>query len=100
MLKAELNEDLAGLKEFRAKNGIASPLCTRGFGYISTRFIIREDKVRHASSDANPKHTHCPPGATSWSFWQRDLAKSNSPGSHKAHDTLSPDVAKKIVPIF
>ena len=48
----------------------------------------------------NSKHTICPPTATSLSFWQRELAKSNSPGSHKAHATLSPDVAKKRVPIF
>eukprot|EP00795_Rhopilema_esculentum_P010092 gene10092-18742_t len=49
---------------------------------------------------ANPKHNHCPPGATSWCFWQRDLAKCNSPGSHKAHATLSSDVVKKMVTVF
>ena len=26
------------------------------------------------SSDAHPKHIHCPPGAKSWCFWQRDIA--------------------------
>ena len=53
-----------------------------------------------ASSDANPKHGHCPPGATSWCFWQRDLAKGNSSRSHKAHATLSSDVEKKMVSVF
>eukprot|EP00112_Aurelia_sp_Birch-Aquarium-sp1_P002811 Seg1311.5 transcript_id=Seg1311.5/GoldUCD/mRNA.D3Y31 product="hypothetical protein" protein_id=Seg1311.5/GoldUCD/D3Y31 len=53
-----------------------------------------------SSSDLNPKHTHCPPGDKSWCFWQRAVAQSKDPGSHKEHDTLPADIGKKLVPIF
>lgn len=52
------------------------------------------------SSDAHPKHIHCPPGANSWCFWQRDFAMKRTPGEHKEHDTLPAEVGKKLVPIF
>ena len=52
------------------------------------------------SSDAHPKHIHCPPGAKSWCFWQRDIAMKRVPGEHKEHDTLPAEVGKKLVPIF
>ena len=53
-----------------------------------------------SSSDKNPKHVHCPPGETSWCFWQRAIAKSETPGSHADHETLPSDVGRKLVPIF
>ena len=31
--------------------------------------------LHFSSSDKNPKHVHCPPGETSWWFWQRAIAK-------------------------
>ena len=52
------------------------------------------------SSDEHPKHMHCPPGEKSWCFFQRSLAKSEEPGSHKHHDTISAEVGKQLVPIF
>ena len=52
------------------------------------------------SSDAYPKHIHCPPGAKSWCFWQRDVAMKRAPGEHKEHDTLPAEVGKKLVPIL
>ncbi len=53
-----------------------------------------------SSSDTTPKHVHCPPGEKSWCFWQRALAKSETPGSHKSHETLPADIGKCLVPIF
>ncbi len=53
-----------------------------------------------SSSDTNPKHVHCPPGEKSWCFWQRALAKSETPGSHKSLETLPADIGKCLVPIF
>ena len=47
-----------------------------------------------------PKHMHCPPGDHSWCFWQRAIAKSTVPESHEEHETLPPDIGKKLVPIF
>ena len=48
------------------------------------------------SSDAHPKHIHCPPGAKSWCFWQRDIAMKRVPGEHKEHDTLPAEVGKNL----
>ena len=53
-----------------------------------------------SSSHLFPKHHHCPPGEKSWCFWQRAIAKGSTPGSHSEHETLSPDVGQKLVPIF
>ena len=54
-----------------------------------------------SSSDQHPKHMHCPPpGEKSWYFCQRSIAKSEQPGSHKHHDTISAEVGKQLVPIF
>lgn len=53
-----------------------------------------------SSTDDNPKHHHCPPGAQSWCFWQRATAKSEDPGGHKEHETLPPDVGRRLVPLF
>ena len=53
-----------------------------------------------SSTNEHPKHVHCPPGKSSWCFWQRAIAKSEEPGSHKGHDTLPVDIGKKLVPIF
>ena len=52
------------------------------------------------STDNDPKHVHCPPGEKSWCFWQRALAKGVAPGKHKEHETLPPEIGKKMVPIF
>ena len=53
-----------------------------------------------SSSDEHPKHIHCPTGEKSWCFWQRAIATSKDPGSHKEHDTLPSEIGKKLVPIF
>ena len=53
-----------------------------------------------SSSNDHPKHTHCPPGAKSWCFWQRALAQGETPESHKEHETLPADIGKKLAPIF
>ena len=53
-----------------------------------------------SSTDKLPKHNQCPPGKTSWCFWHRAVANSAVPGPHKDHETLSPDIGKKLVPIF
>ena len=41
-----------------------------------------------SSTDKYPKHAHCPPGESSWCFWQRSLAKDQIPGPHKDHELL------------
>ena len=53
-----------------------------------------------SSTDKEPKHIHCPPGEKSWCFWQRAEANSVAPGPHKDHETLSPEIGAKLVPIF
>ena len=53
-----------------------------------------------SSSDTHPKHVHCPPGEASWCFWQRAVARAETPDSHADHETLPSDVGKKLVPIF
>eukprot|EP00794_Sanderia_malayensis_P018474 gene18474-biopygen15564 len=53
-----------------------------------------------SSTDTNPKHVHCPPGESSWCFWQRANAKGEEPGAHKEHEILPPDVGSRLVPIF
>ena len=53
-----------------------------------------------SSTNEHPKHVHCPPGKSSWCFWQRAIAKSEEPGSHKGHDTLPVDIGEKLVSIF
>ena len=52
------------------------------------------------STDKDPKHIHCPPGAQSWCFWQRACSKDEVPGPHKEHDSLPLEIGKKLVPIF
>ena len=56
--------------------------------------------LHFSSSDEHPKHVHCPIGEKSWCFWQRAIATSNDPGSHKEHDTLPSDIGRRLVPIF
>ena len=53
-----------------------------------------------SSTDEMPKHVHCPPGEKLWCFWQRALAKGESPSKHKDHETLPPEIGTKMVPIF
>ena len=57
-------------------------------------------KLYMSSTDQDQKHVHCPPGESSWCFWQRALAKSVPLGGHKDHETLSTEIGKKLVPIF
>ena len=56
--------------------------------------------LHFSSSDEHPKHVHCPTGEKSWCFWQRAIAASNDPGSHKEHETLPSDIGRRLVPIF
>ena len=53
-----------------------------------------------SSTDAAPKHVHCPPGKKSWCFWQRAVAKSEVAGKHKDHEGLPIETGQKLVPIF
>ena len=53
-----------------------------------------------SSTDVFPKHQQCPPGTKSWCFFQRSLANNRGTGSHKEHETISPDIGKQLVPIF
>ena len=53
-----------------------------------------------SSSDVFSKHYHCPPGKRSCCFWQRAIAKGGTLGGHSEHETLSPDLGQKLVPIF
>ena len=53
-----------------------------------------------SSTDAAPKHVHCPPGEKSWCFWQRAIAKSETPGRHDDHKRLPVEIGQKLVPIF
>ena len=54
------------------------------------------------SSDDWPKHTLCPEGEDSWCFYQRALARQQTPGRHADHLTcyLNPVVAKAILPVY
>ena len=53
-----------------------------------------------SSSDKFPKHQQCPPGESSWCFWQRSLSKKTDPGTHRDHETVPSDIGKQLVPIF
>ena len=53
-----------------------------------------------SSSDKSPKHAHCPPGQSPLFFWQRPLAKNHILGPHRDHETLPPEVGRKLVPVF
>ena len=53
-----------------------------------------------SSTDEQLKHAHCHPGESSSCFWQRAIASSKEPGSHKGHETLPVDIGKKLVHIF
>ncbi len=48
-----------------------------------------------SSSDEHPKHIHCPPGKSSWCFWQKAVANEKEPGSHKDHKTIPTAVRKE-----
>ena len=52
------------------------------------------------STDAHPKHHHCPPGERQWCFWKREEARGGNPGPHKEHESIPVDIGKKLVPIF
>ena len=53
-----------------------------------------------SSTDENPKHAHCPPGPTSWCFFQRSISKQESPGPHSEHERVPVEIGKQLVPIF
>ena len=53
-----------------------------------------------SSTERGPKHAHCPRGKHSWCFWQRALAASMTPGPHRDHNMLPPEIGKRLVPIF
>ena len=53
-----------------------------------------------SSSDAHPKHMHCPQRAKSWCFHQRATAEGKKPDAHKDHETLPSEIGRKLVPIF
>ena len=53
-----------------------------------------------SSTEKNPKHQHCPTRSDSWCCWQRALAKSIKPGSHKDHETEPAGTGKRMIPVF
>ena len=53
-----------------------------------------------SSSDAHPKHVHCPQGGKSWCFCQRAKAEGKRPEAHKDYETLPSQTGRKLVPIF
>ena len=53
-----------------------------------------------SSTEDHPRHAHCPPRKSLWCFWQRAIAKSEEPGTHKGHNILPVDIGKTLVPIF
>lgn len=54
------------------------------------------------STDQKPEHHKCPKGETSWCFYNRALAKNDTPGAHKnnVHNPLSGMVVQKMLPVF
>ena len=55
------------------------------------------------STDDNPQHRYCPPGASSWCFYKRDLANHLYPGGHakRIHTFLNYDrLHKYLEPIY
>lgn len=54
------------------------------------------------STDRQPKHSKCPSGEQSWCFYNRALAKNETPGSHMTHlhTPLSERVVCKMLPLF
>ncbi|GFV36250.1 uncharacterized protein TNCV_2232971 [Trichonephila clavipes] len=54
-----------------------------------------------SSTDKRPVHGKCPEGESSWCFYKRAKAKSETPGSHSSMKTyLSPQVVEKIMPVY
>ena len=54
------------------------------------------------STDDKPQHNLCPPGESSWCFFQRAIAKGETPGPHKEKvgTPLNETVAKEIAPVY
>ena len=55
-----------------------------------------------ASTDEKPLHKRCPEGENSWCFFNRALAKSEKPKSHKTeiHTPLNAIVIEKMIPLY
>lgn len=55
----------------------------------------------YMSTDDKPQHGKCPPGETSWCFYNRQRAQGKTPDSHtKMKVTLTPDVVIKLMPVY
>lgn len=52
------------------------------------------------STDENPRHEYCPPGADSWCKWQKTKATSTDFQLLGHPALLHPDVQKHILPIY
>ena len=54
------------------------------------------------STDAKPRHLKCPKGPESWCFFNRALAKSETPGSHNKHvkTPITETVLRYIAPVY
>ena len=54
------------------------------------------------STDDDPHHSRCPPGQSSWCFYQRAIAKDEDPPSHcdNINHSLANEVAQEMVPIY
>lgn len=50
------------------------------------------------STDEDPHHNFCPTGATSWCFYQRDLANGDPPRNHT--HPLPREIAEAILPVY
>lgn len=54
------------------------------------------------SDDTTPRHTKCPKGEESWCYYNRAIAKNETPGPHalNLHTPISPTVLKHIFPVY
>lgn len=54
------------------------------------------------STDSTPRHTKCPQGEQSWCFFNRAIAKGETPGPHATnlHTSITPTVLRHIFPVY
>lgn len=54
------------------------------------------------STDAEPRHSKCPKGSTSWCFYERAIANGEKPGKHSVHvhNPLSTKTVNAILPVY
>jgi len=75
---------------------------SKGLTVDEMRCNIQGTLFHCLSTDREPQHTKCPKGEGSWCFYNRALAKSQTPDSHlkMVGTALSQDVGKLIYPVY